>query len=95
MQKQNLETKVNSLFQIKVDIISQTYFKLKGTFIFVSKKKSSTKRFRKGQLLLKTAGGVPDSIGSVRGGLHVEDDRWPRKTSIKTIIANEEYALAA
>ena len=47
------------------------------------------------QLLLKTAGGVPDSIGSVRGGLHVEDDRWPRKTSIKTIIANEQYALAA
>ena len=43
----------------------------------------------------KTAGGVPDSIGSVRGGLHVEDDRWPRKTSIKTIIANEQYALAA
>ena len=40
-------------------------------------------------------GGVPDSIGSVRGGLHVEDDRWPRKTSIKTIIANEQYALAA
>ena len=43
----------------------------------------------------KKFGGVPDSIGSVRGGLHTEDDRWPRKTSVETIIANEQYALAA
>ena len=31
----------------------------------------------------------------VRGWLHAEDNRWPRKTSIKQTTANEEYALAA
>ena len=31
----------------------------------------------------------------VLGRLHAEDDRWPRKSPVKTITANEEYALAA
>ena len=31
----------------------------------------------------------------VRGWLHAEDNRWPRKSSIKQINANEEFALAA
>ncbi len=40
-------------------------------------------------------GGVPVSTGRAERQLHVEDDRWPRKSSVTPTTANEEYALAA
>ena len=40
-------------------------------------------------------GGVPVSTGPVDRRSHAEDDRWPRKKSVKTITANNEFALAA
>ena len=40
-------------------------------------------------------GGVLVSTGPADRRSHAEDDRWPRKISVKTITANEEFALAA
>ena len=40
-------------------------------------------------------GGEMDSTVQVECWLHAEDDRWPPKSPIKLVTANEEYALAA
>ena len=40
-------------------------------------------------------GADPVSTGCVEVGLRVVDSRWPRKKREKTVIANNDYALAA
>ncbi len=35
------------------------------------------------------------STAKVECGSHAEDDRWPPKSSVKKVTANEELALAA
>ena len=47
-------------------------------------------------ILCTQSGGVPDSTGWMRQGLHAEDDPLASLISgSKTITANEEFALAA
>ncbi len=42
-----------------------------------------------------SCGGALASTEPVDRRSHAEDDRWPRKSSVKTITANNEFALAA
>ena len=46
-------------------------------------------------MFFSAPGTVPDSTGCAECRSHAEDDRLPRKSSVNTTTANEEYALAA